>query len=292
MSNPKVWMDMDQAALDAAYDQSKYAPNQELLRIRRNAAAETARKVLPAPKRFKYGPTEIEGLDVYLADRPNTPVNLFIHGGAWRNGMASDFAGLAEMFIRAGAHFAVADFTNVDDAGGDLFPMVEQVRKATAWVYRNAATFGGDPQKLYVSGHSSGGHLAGNVVVTDWEGLFGLPPTVLKGGLLCSGMYDLKPVRLSARSKYVNFTDAMEQELSSIRHLDRLHCPLLVGYGTQETPEFQRQARDFFAAVKAIDKPVQLLVGEGYNHFEIAETLASPFGLLGRAALELIRTTK
>src|ERR1700726_217201 len=99
-------------------------------------------------------------------------------------------------------------------------------------------------------------------------------------------MYDLEPVRLSHRSTYVKFTDEIEQELSSLRHLDRLACPLIVGYGTYETPEFQRQARDFAAAVKAAGKPVQLLVGEGYNHLEM---LANPYGLLGRAVLAQMR---
>jgi arylformamidase len=98
-------------------------------------------------------------------------------------------------------------------------------------------------------------------------------------------MYDLKPVRLSKRSKYVQFTDVMEEELSAMRHLDRLHTPLVVTYGTYETPEFQRQTRDFAAAVKAAGKPIELLVGEGYNHFEMLETLANPYGLLGRAVL-------
>jgi arylformamidase len=95
----------------------------------------------------------------------------------------------------------------------------------------------------------------------------------------------LAPVRLSKRSKYVKFTDAMEHELSAMRHLDRLHTPLVLTYGTYETPEFQRQSRDFAAAVKAAGKPVELIVGEGYNHFEMLETLANPYGLLGRAVL-------
>ena len=107
--------------------------------------------------------------------------------------------------------------------------------------------------------------------------------------MLASGMYDLKPVRLSKRSKYVNFTDEIEHELSAIRHLDRLNCPIVVAHGTQETPEFQRQARDFAAAVKAAGKPITFIVGEGYNHFEIQETLASPYGLLGREVLKLMQ---
>ena len=98
-------------------------------------------------------------------------------------------------------------------------------------------------------------------------------------------MFDLKPVRLSARSSYVKFTDEIEQALSSQRHLDKLNAPVIVAYGALETPEFQRQSRDFAAAVKSAGKPVQLLVAEGYNHFEIPETLANPYGLLGRAVL-------
>jgi arylformamidase len=123
------------------------------------------------------------------------------------------------------------------------------------------------------------------VVTHDWA-KDGLPKDILKGAALSSGMYDLKPVRLSKRSKYVNFTDAMEAELSAMRRLDRLHTPLVLTYGTCETPEFQRQSRDFAAAVKAAGKPVELLVGEGYNHFEMLETLANPYGLLGRAVLK------
>jgi len=119
-----------------------------------------------------------------------------------------------------------------------------------------------------------------------------LPRDILKGATLSSGMYDLKPVRLSKRSKYVKFTDVMEQELSAIRHLDKLVTPLNISYGTYETPEFQRQARDFAAAVKAAGKPVELLVGEAYNHFEMLETLANPYGLLGRAVLAQMGLTQ
>ncbi len=286
---PPVWLDMDQQELDAAYDQSKYAPNQAQIQERRLTASARARAALGEPLRLAYGTSEIERLDVHRSAQANAPVNVFIHGGAWRNGRSADFAYLAEVFVRAGAHSVILDFTNIEGAGGNLMTMARQVRSAVAFVYRNAASFGGDPNRLYVSGHSSGGHLAGTVVTADWDKDFGLPADVVKGGLLCSGMYDLKPVRLSARSNYVKFTDEIEQELSSIRHLDRLACPLIVGYGTYETPEFQRQARDFAAALQAAGKPAQLLVGEGYNHFEMLETLANPYGLLGRAALAQMR---
>ncbi len=288
VKGPIVWLNMDQQELDDAYDQIVYAPNRDQVAKRRLANSADALRRIGKPARYAYGPTPIEGLDVYRTAKPNAPVAIFVHGGAWRNGAASEFTVLAEPFVHLGAHFVVLDFTNVDDAGGSLFPMVEQVRRAVGWVFRNAEKFGGDRNRLHLISHSSGSHLAGCTVTHDWA-KDALPLDILKGATLSSGMYDLKPVRLSKRSKYVKFTDEMEQELSAMRHLDRLHTPLVLSYGTCETPEFQRQTRDFAAAVKAAGKPVELFVGEGYNHFEMLETLANPYGLLGRAVLRQMR---
>ena len=287
VKGPLVWLDMDQKELDDAYDQSVYAPNQQLIATRRRLASEAMLKRV-TPERVAYGPSEDEKLDIYKTARANAPINIFIHGGAWRNGQARDSAYLAESFINAGAHFVIPDFVLVHNAGGSLMPMAQQVRSAVAWVYRNAAHFGGDPARVYITGHSSGAHLAGCALVTDWPKEFGLPAKILKGGLVASGMYDLKPVRLSKRSQYVKFTDEIEQTLSSQRHLDQLNAPIIVAYGTQETPEFQRQNREFAAAVKAAGKPVELIVGEGFNHFELQETIGNPYGILGRAALKMM----
>jgi arylformamidase len=140
-----------------------------------------------------------------------------------------------------------------------------------------------------VCGHSSGGHLTGVLLTTDWQREFGLPPTIIKGGVCGSGMYDLKPVRLSRRSSYVKFTDDMEQALSSQRHIDKLAAPVMLVYGTAETPEFQRQSRDFAAAVKAAGKSATLVVTEGYNHFEVMESLGNPYSAFGRAVLGQMR---
>jgi arylformamidase len=288
---PLVWLDMDQAALDKAYDQGPWAPNAAYLGKRRAALSEETRQRLGEPKRFTYGPTPIQGFDLFATKRPNAPINIYIHGGAWRVGTAKTVAYYAELFVNAGSHYVALDFNNVLELNGDLMPMAQQVRAGVAWVYKNAKSFGGDPDRIYVSGHSSGGHLAGTTLIADWQKDFGVPGDVIKGALLSSGMYDLKPVRLSARSKYVKFTDEMEHALSTQRHIAKINCPVVCTYGTLETPEFQRQSRDFAAALKAAGKPVQLLVGPEYNHFEIMDTLASPYGLCGRAVLEQMKLT-
>src|SRR5262249_60368685 len=102
--------------------------------------------------------TPIEGLDLYASKTVNAPVQVFIHGGAWRGGLAKDYATPAEMFVEAGAHFAVLDFNNVIETQGDLMPMARQGRSAVAWGYKNAAGFGGGPNPVYGSGPPPGGH--------------------------------------------------------------------------------------------------------------------------------------
>jgi arylformamidase len=285
---PAIWMDYDQQDMDEMYDQSVYAFNQKHTLARSDANNKIASAAIGKPERFAYGPTPIEGIDVWKTRKPNAPVLIYIHGGSWRSGRSADFALYAEPYMNAGAHFASLDFTNVRETKGDLFPLVDQVRRAVGWVYRNAKTFGGDPERLYLCSRSSGSHLAGCVVTADWDKM-GLPRTILKGAVMGSGMYDLKPVRLSARSKFVAFTDEMEHELSAQRHIDRLHTPLVLCIGSLETPEFQRQSRDFAEKVRAAGKPVELVVGQHYNHFEVGDTICHPYQLMGRELMKMMK---
>jgi arylformamidase len=259
---PPVFLDYDQAELDAAYDQAAYALNREQLIKRRVRDSELVRLRVGEPERVAYGSAEIERLDIYRSEREAAPVFVFIHGGAWRSGRSKDFATPAEMFLGAGAHYVVPDFAWVQDVGGSLRVLADQVCRAIAWLYDNAVHLNTDLNRLYVGGQSSGGHLAAVALTTDWPRDFGLPADIIKGGMCISGMYDLTPVRLSARSNYVKFDDATVVALSPMRHLDRLHAPLIVAYGTCETPEFQRQNREFASAVEAAGKRVQRLVGE------------------------------
>ena len=164
---PIVWLDMDQQELDDAYDQTVYAPNRDQVAKRRLANSAAARARIGEPMRFAYGPTPIEGLDVYRCKTPNAPIAIFIHGGAWRRApRPNSRAGRAVRGCRRA--FRGARFHQCREAGGDLFPMVEQVRRAVGWLYRNAGRFGGDRNRLHLISHSSGSHLAGCVVTHDW----------------------------------------------------------------------------------------------------------------------------
>ena len=282
----RVFLDYDQAALDRAYDQAAWAPNRQEVLDRRAAASEAMRSRLGEPGTHAYGPAPIERLEVFSPAAAAAPVMVFLHGGAWRGGDARSQAYAAETFVRAGAHWVVPDFATAMEVGLD--GMVDQVRRAVAWVARHAKELGGDPARIYLGGHSSGAHLAANVLITEWSKAFDLPADVVKGALCVSGMYELKPVRLSARSSYVRFDDRIEHELSPMRHLGRIACPVTVAYADGDSPEFQRQSREFAEALQGIGRLRRLVVAPGLNHFEIPETLTSPDGLLGREALGLM----
>jgi arylformamidase len=282
-----IFLQYDQRALDEAYDQRVWASNMEEILAGYGAASARTREKLGAPLRYSYGPTQVEGLDVFRAVASNAPIQIFLHGGAWRRGTASEYGFPAEVFVAAGIHYVALDFAGVPVVGGDLRVLASQVRRAIVWIRANAARFGGDPRRLYIAGHSSGAHLAAVALTTNWQE-FDVEPDILKGGLLASGMYDLHPVRLSARSSYVAFDDEMEESLSPARHINRLAAPLVIAWGTRESPEFIRQARDFISILQAAGKPVEEVVVERCNHFEIMRTFGTSGQALGRAALALI----
>jgi arylformamidase len=146
---PAIFLDYDQTALDAAYDQAAYAPYREQLISRRSRdreiGASTHRRARARRLWFRR-----ERLDIYRARRKLAPVFIFIHGGAWRSARSKDFAGPAKMFLAAGAHYVVPDFAWVQDVGGNLMGLADQVCRAVAWVYRNASRFDGDPNRLYI----------------------------------------------------------------------------------------------------------------------------------------------
>ena len=269
----KVYLNYDQEELDRNYDQRAWAPNADETIARWITGSAAARSSLRHRANLAYGSTEDERLDIFPAARAGAPILVFIHGGAWRSLSKEDSCYAAPAFVAAGVNFVALNFANIPKVR--LPDMVAQVRRGVAWVYRNARELGGDPNRLYVAGHSSGGHLAANVLVTDWR-THGLPNTIIKGGLCISGMYDLEPVILSARSSYVKLSKQEEMELSPARHLYALSCPVAIAYGEKKTHEFQRQGRDFAQMLKSIGQLYDLVLLGGLNHFEVGSALGAP----------------
>jgi arylformamidase len=287
---PKVYLDYTQKELDDAFEQNVWAPNFEELRDKNKARCADIRARFEHFER-RYGQGEHETFEIVPAKQTpkGAPVLLFVHGGRWRPQPDNMFVYFADTVVNGGAHLAAARFSTLDPpkVPARMPDMIAELRRAVAWLHANAASFGGDPDRIHVIGHSSGGHLTSVLLTTDWT-RFGLPADVLKSGTCVSGMYELRPVLLSARSAYVKLTPEEEDEFSAIRHIDRLRCPVTIAYGSKESPEFQRQGRTFAVALRDRGAAVQELVLDGLNHFEGIRSMIEPQSPLARQVLSQI----
>jgi arylformamidase len=226
---------------------------------------------------------------MYAPKRKNAPIHIFIHGGAWQVGNgAGEQAYNGRKFVELGVMYIAPDYELVTNSNRSLYPMVEQLRKAVVWTYRNAQRYGGNPDNIYISGHSAGAHLAGVLITTDWT-KYGVPQNVIKGAFLCSGIYDLYPVSLSSRNKYVEFTEKMVKDVSPINHIAQINAPVVLAYGTNESPEFKRQSQEFAKALKEQSKQMDLHILEGYNHFELIIALGNPYDIPGEIMIKQMK---
>ena len=286
MAGPAVFLDYDQETLDAQYNQRSLVPDADDYIAVDIAESARVREKLDCRIDVAYGPSADETLDVFPAAAPGSPVAVYMHGGAWTRSDKANESFMAEAFVEAGAAFVAVNFGLCP--GVTLDEMIRQARAAVAWSHANAAGFNADPDRLFIAGHSSGGHVGGMMVVTDWPAEHGLPRGLVKGALLCSGMYDLAAVRLSARNEYLHLDEAAEDRNSSIRRIPADGCPLVIGYGGNEQKEFRRQSREFAAAWRDAGLPVEEFDMPGVNHFELRRHFNDPDGPILKAMLTLM----
>ena len=276
-SQHAVFLDYTQAELDQAYDQLVWAPHRDAIQAEIRKDCEAVRTAMP-PRTERYGKSEMQLLDIFAPKGASrVPVIVYLHGGAWLRGSRLDVAYPAPAVTARGAALVVPDFDNVSVVS--LPAMVEQCREAVDWTVRHAETFGGDPDRIYLAGHSSGAHLASCVLLGN---------STIKGALLISGMYDLHAPLLSARSKYVQITPEELDAASAMRHLGRIRCPVAVAWSVGDSPEFRRQGQVFSAALQGMGRLASSTEVFSPNHFAEPRLLADPDSALGRALFSLM----
>jgi arylformamidase len=260
----KVFLDYDQKALDDQYEQRAWVPHADQIIRRYSEASDAVRKRIGEPRTERYGSTAAEKLDIYGTGKK---AFVFVHGGAWKRQSSREQAFPAEPIIEAGAAYVALNFALLPTV--TLPEMVAQVCRGIDWVYRNLS------REVVLCGHSSGGHLAACALTKQ---------NFVKSALVVSGVYDLLPVRLSARNEYVRLDERLEHEYSPIRHVEKIRCPVTVSWAEKESAEFYRQSQEFAARLGA-----PAIIGKNLNHFEIIETMADPRSPLGRAALNMLQ---
>ena len=237
-------------------------------------ASALARGGLRSRQDLPYGPSSAEQMDVFAAQRPGSPVLVFIHGGYWRSLDKADHSFLAPAFVKAGAMVVVPNYGLCPSVTIEQIAL--QMTRALAWTYRHAAAHGGDPSRIVVVGHSAGAHLAAMLLCCRWKDVGSdLPARVVSGAIGISGIYDLEPVRLAPfLQSDLRLTPTSVRRLSPA-FFPRPRGPLHAVVGSEESEEFIRQNRLIRDQWGPSSVPVCETLN-GRNHFDVLHDLADP----------------
>ena len=271
----RVYREFDQAELDWQYnnrDRSEHSFAGYLDFYQRRSA--TVRADSDALLDVAFGDSAAETLDILRPHDRTEPlaVQIFIHGGYWRMLHKDDFSFVAGPIVAAGGIAVIVNYALMPIVTMDV--LVRQCRAAVAWCWRHIADHGGDPHRLFVSGHSAGGHLVGALLSTDWEADFGVPADVLKGGVAMSGVYDLEPIRLCFLNEELRLDAATARRNSPLFHLPDKAASLIVAFGSLESEEFARQSTEYAAAWQNRGLTADLVAIDGHHHMSLVATLA------------------
>ena len=268
--NEFAYKDFRQDELEYQYNPRVSVPEYPELAKVRASQARTVRESAKSWLNVPYGSSPREMLDIYAADNAGGPVLVYIHGGYWRTGSKEDNCNFVPTFTKRGATVVLVEY--------DLCPqvtvtdIVRQTRASIAWVHRNIVRYGGNPAKLFVSGHSAGGHLTAMALAHDWA-KDGLPTDLIKGAVATSGVYDLEMVMKISVQEQVRMTPEIAKVNSPLLTPPRVKCPLVVAVGAAEPKGWQQISEDYFQYCKQHGMDVGYLVEPEANHYTMSEHL-------------------
>jgi arylformamidase len=270
-----IYLDYDQKALDEQYNNRARFPNfTEHFKSWGEWSART-RATFPGAVDLAFGTSDMEKIDIFPAERPGAPLYVFIHGGYWYSLDKSDYSYVAEGMRPHGVATMVNNFGLAPDH--DMDEIVRQNRAALAYLWRNAVKHGGDQSRIYVAGHSAGGHLAAMLLATDWPA-FGadLPRNLVKGACAIGGIFDLEPIRLSFLNAKLHLTPGQVARHSPLTQRYPTKAPLLLVVAADESNEFHRQSQDMERFWNAKVGKADLVVPKGLDHFDVVNQLRDP----------------
>ena len=277
---------IDPAWLESQYNNRARIPEHPQLFERWRQASAAARAGLDSRLDQPYGEAASQRLDVFPAPLPGAPVLVFLHGGYWRSLDKADHSFLAPALVSAGASVVIPNYSLCPAVG--IADIALEMVQAVAWVWRHAPTWGSDPSRIALIGHSAGAHLAAMLLCCRWSQVApDLPQQPLRGALGISGLYELEPLRHTPFLAADLRLDEREAHRLSPAFYPRPRRPFYAVAGGDESDEFLRQN----LLIRAQWGPTAVPVCEtlsGHHHLDILHDLANPRGRLCDLALRLV----
>ena len=275
-----------QAELEAQYSPRAKHPECGQTMIAQAWKSAELRKRIPAVIDERYGDSGLQTLDIYQAAQRGGPALIVIHGGYWRAADKNMFSFLAEHLTPAGVNIFNVNYDLCSNV--TVAQIVDQVREAVVWVHKNAANYGADPNRLYILGHSAGGHLTAMLMATDWSKYPGFNASAIKGAIPISGVMETRPLPGFALNAVWNLTPDMAARLCPMLNPPKTKAPQLVAAAGDETDEFVAMSRDYADLLKKSGIPCEFLLVPGTGHFTIVDEFSKPGSALLDGAKRLM----
>ena len=280
----------DKAFLAREYNNRELVPDHGEYFARWTQDSARARSTMTCHLDLRYGDMPGETLDLFPARKGDGSCMMFIHGGYWRSLDKSDHSFLAPAWVDAGVSLAVVNYDLCPKVG--IPEIVQQMLRASRWLWLNAERYGMDQDRLYVGGHSAGGHLAAMLMCALWPVYDrALPKDLWKGALAISGLYDLRPLlEVDFLQADLRLDPATALRVSPAFMPPATRAPVMTCVGGNESSEFQRQnglIRERWRAAFAGD-----VLMPGRNHFSVLDELTDQKSDLFAGARRLMKLDK
>ncbi|MBX2869405.1 MAG: alpha/beta hydrolase [Acidiferrobacterales bacterium] len=219
-----------------------------------------------------YGNQERNYLDFYSADVAGCPLMIYIHGGYWQRGDKSVYRFLAEGFLEQGISVALINYPMCPAVR--LSEISAHARKAVHWLWCHSEELAFSRDNIHIVGHSAGGHLTAEMMMTDWSSVEPeMPQDCILSGTALSGLYDLEPLLFCSENARLKLDPAEVKIASPLWRQIRSLPSMIVGYGANEPPDMQRQSIEFFETFRGISENMSIYIASDADHFDVVNVL-------------------
>lgn len=283
-----LYKGMDAETLEAQYNlMARLGPGYPALVERLMTRSAAQREASGARVDLAYGEGERDKLDFFSGGDANRPVVVYMHGGYWQRGDKSMYSFVTEGFVKHGVSVAVLNYNLTPSVRiGEIPP---QIRKAVAWTWHNASDLGFSREKMFIMGHSAGGHLTAMMMATDWPTFdAALPADLVRAGLPISGLFELEPLVHTSINEgpQMDIEEAVAESPAFIPPVT--NAPQLVVVGGAETEEFLRQSDDYCAKYATAERPMERYNVPDADHMGELERLAEDDSVFFEKSMQLI----